>query len=68
MPPVWLETFACLPATPRMSAIPNLLAERYASKAIVNIWSAEGRIVFERKFCIVVMKAQKKKKKKKKKK
>ena len=42
-----------------MSAIPNVLAERYASKAIVNIWSAEGRIVLEREFWIAVMKAQK---------
>ncbi len=42
-----------------MSAIPNVLAERYASKAIVNIWAAEGRIVLEREFWIAVMKAQK---------
>ena len=56
---VWLECSACLPTTRRMSAIPNVLAERYASKAIVNIWSAEGRIVLEREFWIAVMKAQK---------
>jgi len=42
-----------------MSAIPNVLAERYASQAIRNIWSAEGRIVLEREFWIAVMKAQK---------
>lgn len=42
-----------------MSAIPNVLAERYASQAICNIWSAEGRIVLEREFWIAVMKAQK---------
>jgi len=41
-----------------MSAIPNVLAERYASAAIANIWSAEGRIVLEREFWISVMKAQ----------
>ena len=29
------------------SAIPNVLAERYASPAIQAIWSAEGRIVLE---------------------
>ncbi|MBK1791391.1 adenylosuccinate lyase [Persicirhabdus sediminis] len=38
--------------------IPNVLAERYASKAIANIWSAEGRIILEREFWIAVMKAQ----------
>lgn len=42
-----------------MSAIPNVLAERYASQSIRNIWSAEGRIVLEREFWIAVMKAQK---------
>ena len=41
-----------------MTAIPNVLAERYASAAIANIWSAEGRIVLEREFWISVMKAQ----------
>lgn len=41
-----------------MTAIPNILAERYASAAIANIWSAEGRIVLEREFWISVMKAQ----------
>lgn len=39
--------------------IPNVLAERYASTAISEIWSAEGRIVLEREFWIAVMKAQK---------
>jgi adenylosuccinate lyase len=39
--------------------IPNVLAERYASAAITEIWSAEGRIVLEREFWIAVMKAQK---------
>ena len=39
--------------------IPNVLAERYASPAISEIWSAEGRIVLEREFWIAVMKAQK---------
>ena len=38
--------------------VPNVLAERYASAAIANIWSAEGRIVLEREFWISVMKAQ----------
>jgi len=38
--------------------IPNVLAERYASPAIQNIWSAEGRVILEREFWIAVMKAQ----------
>ena len=59
MSPVWLESSARITTTRCMSAIPNVLAERYASKAIVNIWSAEGRIVLEREFWIAVMKAQK---------
>ncbi len=42
-----------------MNSIPNILAERYASKAITDIWSASGRIVLEREFWIAVMKAQK---------
>ncbi len=42
-----------------MSTIPNVLAERYASSAITDIWSASGRIVLEREFWIAVMKAQK---------
>ncbi|MCZ6672326.1 MAG: adenylosuccinate lyase, partial [Verrucomicrobia bacterium] len=39
--------------------IPNVLAERYASAAIKDIWSGEGRIVLERELWIAVMKAQK---------
>ena len=38
--------------------IPNVLAERYASKAVTEIWSAEGRVKLEREFWIAVMKAQ----------
>ena len=38
--------------------IPNVLAERYASPSMCNIWSPEGRIVLEREFWIAVMKAQ----------
>jgi adenylosuccinate lyase len=40
------------------SPIPNVLAERYASPAIKEIWSPEGRIAIERDFWIAVMKAQ----------
>ena len=38
--------------------IPNVLADRYASSALREIWSAEGRILLEREFWIAVMKAQ----------
>lgn len=38
--------------------IPNILAERYASTAITDIWSAEGRIILERELWIAVAKAQ----------
>lgn len=41
-----------------MAAIPNVLAERYASAEMKNIWSATGRIVLEREFWIAVMEAQ----------
>ena len=38
--------------------IPNILADRYASDAMKEIWSAEGRIILERDFWIAVMRAQ----------
>ena len=41
-----------------MSEIPNVLASRYASAPIREIWSEAGRIVLEREFWIAVMKAQ----------
>ncbi len=43
------------PSTP----IANVLAERYASPAVTDIWSVTGRILLERDFWIAVMKAQK---------
>ncbi len=39
--------------------IPNVLAERYASAELKNIWSSEGKILLERELWIAVMKAQK---------
>lgn len=39
-------------------AIPNVLANRYASKAILDLWSESGRIVLEREFWLAVLKAQ----------
>ena len=38
--------------------IPDVLAHRYASRAMLDIWSAEGRIVMERELWIAVMRAQ----------
>lgn len=38
--------------------IPDVLASRYASDAIREIWSEEGRVRLERKFWIAVLKAQ----------
>jgi adenylosuccinate lyase len=40
------------------AAIPNVLAERYASSAMKGIWSPTGRIGIERDYWIAVMKAQ----------
>lgn len=42
-----------------MDKITNVLAERYASKSMKDIWSGRGRIVMERELWISVMKAQK---------
>lgn len=41
-----------------MTAIPNVLANRYASEAITSIWSLENKILLERELWIAVMKAQ----------
>jgi len=46
------------PTSPSADPIPNVLAERYASPAMREIWSAHGRILLERDFWIAVMKAQ----------
>jgi len=39
--------------------IPNILAERYASSEMQEIWSPEGKILYERMLWISVLKAQK---------
>lgn len=41
-----------------MTAIPNILAERYASDHMRKVWSAEGKVILEREFWIAVMRAQ----------
>ena len=40
--------------------IPDILASRYASSEISEIWSPEGKVYLEREFWIVVMKSQQK--------
>ena len=37
----------------------NVLASRYASQQMVEIWSAESRIILERELWVAVLKAQK---------
>ena len=44
--------------TPTNEPVPNVLAERYASVAMRNIWSRHGKVLLERDFWIAVMKAQ----------
>ncbi len=41
-----------------MEAIPNILAQRYASGKIREIWSPAGKIRLEREYWIAVMRAQ----------
>ena len=42
-----------------MEQIVNVLAQRYASNSLKEIWSGEGRIIMERDLWISVLKAQK---------
>ena len=37
----------------------NVLASRYASQEMVDIWSAESRVILERELWVAVLKAQK---------
>jgi adenylosuccinate lyase len=46
------------PSSPADVPISNVLAERYASTAMKDIWSQHGRVALERDFWIAVMKAQ----------
>lgn len=41
-----------------MNTIPNILAGRYASTQMVDIWSPEAKIVLERELWIAVLRAQ----------
>ena len=38
--------------------IPNVLAQRYASAEMVEIWSAQHKIILERRFWLAVLRAQ----------
>ena len=40
------------------TSIANVLAQRYASQAIQDLWSERGRIVLERELWIAILKAQ----------
>ncbi|MDR1852630.1 MAG: adenylosuccinate lyase [Propionibacteriaceae bacterium] len=42
----------------KVTVIPNILANRYASQAMRDIWSPEHKIIAERKLWITVLKAQ----------
>ena len=39
-------------------SIPNVLADRYASSAMRDLWSPSGRVLLERDYWLAVMKAQ----------
>ncbi|WP_327143465.1 adenylosuccinate lyase [Nocardia sp. NBC_01327] len=41
-----------------MSSVPNVLATRYASPALVRLWSPENKIVLERRLWLEVLRAQ----------
>ena len=41
-----------------MTALPNVLASRYASPELAGIWSPEHKVVLERRLWIAVLKAQ----------
>ena len=41
-----------------MTTVPNVLATRYASPEMVEVWSAEHKVVLERRLWIAVMRAQ----------
>lgn len=41
-----------------MTAVPNVLASRYASPEMVEVWSAEAKVRLERQLWVAVMRAQ----------
>ncbi|HUQ40397.1 MAG TPA: adenylosuccinate lyase [Acidimicrobiales bacterium] len=40
------------------TVVPNVLAERYASPEMVELWSPRAKVAFERRFWVAVLKAQ----------
>jgi len=46
------------PRTPVAPVVPNVLAGRYASPELVELWSPEHKVVLERQLWIAVMRAQ----------
>ncbi|MEJ4113458.1 adenylosuccinate lyase [Corynebacterium kroppenstedtii] len=44
--------------TPLKAGIPNVLAHRYASPELVNLWSPQHKIIMERRLWIAVLRAQ----------
>jgi len=52
------STPAVLGETGRVTAVPNVLASRYASAQMTELWSAEHKVRLERRLWIAVMKAQ----------
>ncbi|MGE5307418.1 MAG: adenylosuccinate lyase [Hyphomicrobiales bacterium] len=49
---------AGLPSARRIMTVPNVLATRYASPAMRDVWSPEHKIVAERKLWLAVIEAQ----------
>ena len=47
------------PAGTHKKDIANVLAHRYASPELVNLWSPEHKIIMERRLWIAVLRAQK---------
>lgn len=47
-----------LVASSRADRVPNVLAARYASPEMVELWSAEQKIILERRLWIAVLSAQ----------
>ncbi len=39
-------------------SMPNVLASRYASEPMAQLWSAEQKVIFERQLWIAVLRAQ----------
>ena len=58
--PLHQTTVAILPQSPTMSEtpIPNVLAGRYASPAMRELWSPRTKVILERQLWIAVMQAQ----------